>query len=177
MKVYKQLAGQTAIYGLSSILGRLLNYLLVPLYTRVFETGEYGVVTQVFSYLAFFNILFTYGLETSFFRFFQTHKENKNVYASSLISILISSLLFTAALIVFAGPVAEFLLRTGGNNILYVKYFAGILACDAIVAIPFAKLRQENRAKRFAFLRLVNIGINIGLNLFFLIACPILAKP
>ncbi len=176
MKVYKQLAGQTAIYGLSSILGRLLNYFLVPLYTRVFATGEYGVVTQIFAYLAFFNILFTYGLETAFFRFFQTHKGDKNVYASSLISIIISSTLFAAALIVFAEPVAHLLLRDGGDMVIYVKYFAGILACDAIVAIPFAKLRQENRAKRFAFLRLVNIGINVGLNLFFLLLCPALVK-
>ena len=176
MKAYKQLAGQTAIYGLSSIVGRLLNYLLVPIYTRVFMPAEYGVVTQIFSYLAVFNILFTYGLETSFFRFFQSHKGDKNIYASSLISISVSSVLLAIALIIFAEPVAQFLLRDGTTGALYVKYFAGILACDAIAAIPFAKLRQENRAKRFAFLRLVNISINILLNLFFFLVCPALVK-
>jgi O-antigen/teichoic acid export membrane protein len=181
LKVYKQLAGQTAIYGLSSILGRLLNYFLVPIYTRVFAEGEYGVVTQIFALLAFFNILYTYGLETAYFRFLQSHKGNRNIYASSLISIIVSSILFTAALIIFAEPIAGLLLRDGmGNvapeNVKYLKYFAGILACDAITAIPFARLRQENRAKRFAFLRLFNIGINVGLNLFFLVACPLLVK-
>jgi O-antigen/teichoic acid export membrane protein len=176
LKAYKQLAGQTAIYGLSSILGRLLNYALVPVYTRVFLAGEYGVVTQVYAYLAFFNILFTYGLETAFFRFFQSHNGDKNIYASGLISIIGSSALFTAALIIFAGPVAHVLLMDGESSELYIKYFAGILACDAITAIPFAKLRQENRAKRFAFLRIVNIAINVFLNVFFLLVCPALVK-
>jgi O-antigen/teichoic acid export membrane protein len=181
LKIYKQLAGQTAIYGLSSILGRFLNYLLVPLYTRVFAQGEYGVVTQVFAYLAFLNIIYTFGLETAYFRFFQSHKENRNVYASSLISVIISSVIFSAILIFFAAPVAGLILRDGfGNvapvNILYVKYAAIILACDAITAIPFARLRQGNNAKRFAMLRLVNIGINILLNIFFLKICPELIK-
>ncbi len=175
MSQLKKLAGQTAIYGLSSILGRLLNYLLVPLYTRVFDPGEYGVVTQLFALVAFFNIVFTYGLETAYFRFFQTEKGNLRVFATGLISIIASSLSLGILIVIFSGPIAGWL-RVDGNNdpnlSLYIAMFAGILAFDAITAIPFAKLRQENRAKRFAFLRLVNICVNILLNLFFLILCP-----
>ncbi len=176
MSSYKQLAGQTAIYGLSSIVGRLLNVLLVPIYTRIFAVGEYGVVTQVYAYVAFFNILFTYGLGTAFFKFIQSEKENGKVYSTSFISIVVSSLCFALVIILFSEPIASFVLRGSAEGAYYIKIFAGILATDAITAIPFAKLRQENRAKRFAFLRLVNIGIYIGLNLFFLLVCPALLK-
>ena len=176
LKVYKQLAGQTAIYGLSSILGRFLNYLLVPLYTRVFATGEYGVVTQLFAYVAFFNILFTYGLETTFFRYFQNEKSNPHVYSTSLLSIIASTVGFTFLILLFSGSLSDFALDGSDNSTLYIKLFAGVLAFDAIAAIPFARLRQQNKAKRFAFLRLVNIGLNIALNLFFLILCPLLIK-
>lgn len=175
MSPLRKLAGQTAIYGLSSIIGRLLNYLLVPLYTRVFDTGEYGVVTQLFALAAFFNIVFTYGLETAYFRFFQTEKGNPKVYSTSLISIISSSVTLGLLIILCSGPLAE-LLRADGNSdqnlSLYISLFAAVLAFDAIAAVPFAKLRQENKAKRFAFLRLVNIGVNIILNVFFLILCP-----
>lgn len=176
MKAYKQLAGQTAIYGLSSILGRMLNYLLVPIYTRVFDTGDYGVVTQLYALVAFFNILFTYGLETAFFRFMQTEKGSSKVYSTGLLSIIFSSALFTLLIIVFSDPLSGLILSGSVVDAYYIKIFAGILACDAITAIPFAKLRQENKAKKFAVLRLINIGINIGLNFFFLVVCPMLLK-
>ena len=101
MSVIKKLAGQTATYGLSSILGRLLNYLLVPLYTRVFHAGEYGVVTEMYAYVAFLNIVFTYGLETAYFRFFQSEKGNPKVYSTSLISIIISSVTLAFVIILF----------------------------------------------------------------------------
>jgi len=175
MSLLKKLAGQTAIYGLSSIVGRLLNYLLVPLYTRVFDPGEYGVVTQLFALAAFFNIVFTYGLETAYFRFFQTEKGNEKVYSTSLISIIASSLTLGLLIVIFSGPLSD-LLRMDGNHdtnlALYIAMFAAVLAFDAITAVPFARLRQENKAARFAFLRLVNIGVNILLNVFFLIICP-----
>jgi O-antigen/teichoic acid export membrane protein len=173
---YKQLAGQTAIYGLSSIIGRFLNVLLVPIYTRVFEVGEYGIVTQLYAYVAFFNILFIYGLDTAFFRFFQSEKGNEKVYSTSLVSILATSVIFTLIIFLLSDQIAGGILSGVSNGSLYVKLFAGVLACDAITAIPFAKLRQENKAKRFAFLRLVNIAINLGLNLFFLLLCPALIK-
>ncbi len=148
---------------------------MVPLYTRVFDPGEYGVVTQLFALAAFFNIIFTYGLETAYFRFFQSEKGNEKVYSTGLISIIASSIALGILMLIFSEPLAD-LLRADGNSdtnlSAYIALFAGVLAFDAITAVPFARLRQENKAKRFAFLRLVNISINIILNLFFLILCP-----
>ena len=182
MSIYKKLAGQTAIYGLSSILGRLLNYLLVPIYTRVFEAGEYGVVTQLYSFIALMTVIFTYGLDISFFRYFQSEKGNPKVYSTSLISIIVSSLLFGGLIILFAPQLAgligdaDTVARAGQSRTLYISLFAGVLAFDAISAIPFAMLRQENRAKRFVFIRLVSICVNVGLNVFFLLICPWILK-
>jgi O-antigen/teichoic acid export membrane protein len=100
----KQLAGQTAIYGLSSIVGRLLNYLLVPLYTRYFIPAEYGVVTELYAYVAFLVIILTYGLETAFFRFSQKQYDKKLVYSTSLISLIISSIVFVGLMIFINYP-------------------------------------------------------------------------
>ena len=180
MSSVKKLARQTAIYGLSSIVGRLLNYLLVPLYTRVFDTGDYGVVTQLYAYIAFLNLLFVYGLDTAFFRFTHSEKGNPKVYSSGMMSLMISSVILGLGIVLFRNPLS-FIIGVDGQSgseffPTYIALFGGVLACDAISALPFAKLRQENRAKRFAALRLINIGINIGLNLFFLVLLPSLAK-
>jgi O-antigen/teichoic acid export membrane protein len=166
----KKLAQQTVIYGLSSIVGRFLNYLLVPLHTRIFLPAEYGVVTEFYAYVAFLNILFTYGMETAFFRF-STRSENKaGVYHTSLTSLLFTSILFSSALILFAKPIATALGHADHHH--YVTWFALILALDTLVAIPFARLRQENRPMRFAFFKLLNIGVNVGFNLLFLLLIP-----
>ncbi len=170
MNPLKQLAGQTAIYGLSSIVGRLLNYLLVPLYTRYFLPAEYGVVTELYAYVAFLVIILTYGLETAFFRFSQKQYDKKLVYSTSLISLIISSILFVGLMISFQQPLAIWLEYP--QNPEYVMWFALIIGLDAISAISFAKLREQKKAARFALVRLVNIFINIGLNLFFIIYCP-----
>lgn len=175
MSILRKLAGQTAIYGLSSILGRLLNYLLVPLYTRVFDTGEYGVVTQFYAVAAFLNILFTYGLETAYFRFSQTEKDSSRVYSTALVSIFITSVILFVVMSLTAPWTAGMIGDAGELNqhiAILIVWFAGILATDAISAIPFARLRLENKAVRFAAIRLVNIALNIGFNLFFLVVCP-----
>ena len=174
MNPLRKLAGQTAIYGLSSIVGRLLNYLLVPLHTRVFAPEQFGIVTEMYSYVAFLLIVLTYGFETAFFRFAAEAEDRPKVYATTLISMLVSSTLFFAFCLSFSHPIAELIKYP--NESEYVIWFALILATDAITAIPFAKLRLENRPLRFAFVRLVNIGINILLNLFFLALCPYLVK-
>jgi O-antigen/teichoic acid export membrane protein len=175
----KSLASQTAVYGLSSIVGRLLNYLLVPIYTRVFVAGEYGVVTQVYAYVSFFTIIFTYGLETAFFRFSQKEKDNPLIYSTSLISIIGTSV-GLAAIIIFLSPSISNALSSeeGMYRVLpkYISWFAIVLAFDAITVIPFAKLRQQNKALRFASIKLVNIITFVGLNLFFLVLCPILTR-
>lgn len=163
------------MYGLSSIAGRMLNYLLVPLYTRVFMTGEYGIVTELYAYVSFFNIIFTYGLETAFFRYAEKEKGNSNVYSTSLISILVSSVSLAFIIVLFSSPIAAWMNYNDGSDKMlpqYISCFAAVLALDAISAIPFARLRQENKALRFAFIKLMWILVNVGLNIFFLIICP-----
>ena len=106
----KKLAGHTALYGASSIVGRMLNYLLVPYYTTVFATEEYGVVTELYGYAAFFNVIYTYGLETAYFRFATAGKENEgNVYNSAVTSIIITSLVLSSLLVLLATPITQLL--------------------------------------------------------------------
>lgn len=166
----RRLAGQTAIYGLSSIIGRLLNYLLVPLYTRVLITSDYGIYTEMYAYVSILWVILTYGMETTFFRFSQSEKDKAVVYSTSLWSLIFTSAIFLVAALIYQRPVAAWL--GYADNTKYVVWFSFILAFDAISAIPFAKLRQDNRPVKFALLKLVNIGSNIGLNLFFILLCP-----
>lgn len=170
MNPLKQLASQTAVYGLSSILGRLLNYLLVPLHTRVFFPEEFGVVTEMYSYVAFLLVILTYGFETAFFRYAKNQTDTQKVYSTSIISLLSSSSFFFLIFWIFSDSIAGFIGYPDKSE--YVIWFALILATDAITAIPFAKLRLENKAFRFALIKLINIGVNIGSNLFFLLLCP-----
>jgi len=166
----KKLAGQTAVYGLSSILGRLLNYLLVPLYTRLFAPEIYGIVTELYAYVTFLLILLTYGMETGFFRFAQDKNIFDKVYSSILVSLSVTSTLFIAFLIIFLNPIANVLDYQANPE--YILWMGLIVALDAFISIPFAKLRLQNKAWKFATLKLINIGINIGLNLYFLLLCP-----
>jgi O-antigen/teichoic acid export membrane protein len=167
----KRLAGQTAIYGLSSIIGRLLNYLLVPLYTRVFLTHEYGVVVEMYAYVAFLIVILTYGMETAFFRFSQSDPARRDtVFSTSLLSVAFTSSLFIILVIAFNQPLASLLRYPQHPE--YITWFGIIIGLDAITAIPFARLRAENKPLKFATIKLINIGVNIGLNLFFLLLCP-----
>tara|TARA_B100001250_G_scaffold66268_1_gene52707 strand:+ start:3300 stop:4730 length:1431 start_codon:yes stop_codon:yes gene_type:complete len=163
----KKLAGQTAIYGLSSVIGRLLNYLLVPLYTRYFLPSEYGMVTELYAYVAFLIIILTYGLETAFFRFSKKEKDINTVYSTSLISLIFSSSLFILLIFLSSSLISDYLGQ--GIEIRYVKWFAIIIGMDAISSISFAKLREEERAFRFAIIKLVGIFINIFLNCYFIV--------
>src|SRR5690606_22785812 len=175
MSGLKKLAGDTIIYGASSILGRLLNYLLVPYYTYVFATGEYGVVTEIYAYAAFFNVLYTYGLETAYFRFATLNKEEEpRIFNLTTSCILFSSLLLSGVLMLLATPIVTYLQYPGKEN--FVIWFAFILAIDAVLAIPFAKLRLEGKSKQFALAKFANIGLNIGFNLFFLSLCPAILR-
>ncbi|MGI8893899.1 MAG: lipopolysaccharide biosynthesis protein, partial [Bacteroidia bacterium] len=167
----KKLAGQTAIYGLSSVLGRLLNYLLVPIYTRIFVPEEYGVVTEFYAYVTFFLILFTYGMETAYFRFTSSKENDEDkIYSTSVFSLFGSSLIFSAILAFFSQHIATAIGYPDHSE--YITWFAIILAADAVTSIPFGRLRRENKAKRFAAIKLFTIGVNILLNLFFLLVCP-----
>lgn len=166
----KKLIGQTAIYGLSSIIGRFLNYLLTPLWTGVFSKEQFGIITEMYAYVAFLVVLLTYGMETTFFRFANKPDANKDhVFSTASISVTISSIVFITTCIIFSQEIANWLMYPNHNE--YVIWFAIIVGLDAITSIPFAKLRLENKASKFALVNLVNIFVNIGLNLFFLYYC------
>lgn len=170
MTAIKRLAGQTAIYGIPSILGRILGYLLVPLYTNVFLPGEYGTVNVFYSYASFLMVILTYGMETAFFRFNELESEKEKVFSTGMISLLFTSFIFLILVSVYARPVAR--LIDYADHKEYVIWFGWILALDAISSIPFARLRALNKARRFASVKMTGIIINIGLNLFLILLCP-----
>lgn len=168
----KSLAKDTAIYGLSSIIGRFLNWCLVPLYTQMFPASEYGIVSYIYAIVALALIVLTYGMETGFFRF-ANHERYSNpmeVYSTSLISLAVSSSLFLALVMVFIDPISSAMHTSLHKS--YVVMMAIAVACDAFTALPFSYLRFRKRPMRFAALRLINIGLNIGMNLFFILVCP-----
>lgn len=174
MNPLRKLAGQTAIYGLSSIIGRVLSYLLVPIYTRAFLPGEYGIANELYAYISLLLVILTYGLETAFFRFSEMEKDKNRVYSTALISIIVTTAFFVLISLLFHQPVANILRYP--QNPEYIIWFVLIVSMDALSAIPFAKLRAENKPKRFAAIKLINIGFNIAFNLFFILLCPYLIK-
>lgn len=170
LSILRKLAGQTAIYGLSSIVGRFLNYLLVPLHTAVFLPSQYGVITEMYAYVAFLIILLTYGMETAYFRFSTTGGHDvRTVFSTTLSSLSATTLLFILWAMAFAQPVADWLLYP--DNREYVLWFAIIIGLDAVSSIPLARLRQEEKAKSFAAINIANVAVNIALNVFFLGYC------
>ncbi len=169
----KSLAKDTAIYGLSSIVGRLLNWCLVPMYTNVLPKGEYGIVTNLYAYTALLLVFLTCGMETGFFRFasHERWKDPIKVYSTTLVPIGVTSMLFIVLASVFATPIAGMLKC---EDTSFIQMLAIIVGVDAFCSIPFAYLRYKKRPLRFAFLKVVPIGLNIGLNLFFILLCPYL---
>lgn len=174
MSKLKQLAGQTAIYGLPGILGRFLNYLLVALHTRVFAEAEFGIITDLYAYVTFLMVILTYGMETGFFRFSNSEKNPEKVYTTILSSLLLTSTLFIFGIFVFTPNIANALQYSGNPE--YIRWIGIILAADALTAIPFARLRHKNKALKFASFKFINIIIYIFFNLYFLWLCPILYK-
>ncbi len=167
----KKLASETAIYGVSSILGRILNFALVPLYTGIFAPSEYGIVTQLFAIVAFSMVFFTYRMEVAYFRF-GTDKslDRKVTFNTGFSSIALS----TVILVVLATSLAPYFISS--YNLVDYKAFVylciGIICLDTLSELPYAELRLKGRPIRFASIRLTNIFINLGLNLFFLKFCP-----
>ena len=170
MSVLKKLAGQTAIYGLSHIVGRFLNYLLVPLHTSKsygFSTDQYGVITEMYAYVAFLVILLTYGMETAFFRYYNKHEDRQpTVYSTAVISLVTSTVAFIALATLYSGTIAQELGYP--NHQEYITWFAMIVGFDAVAAIPMARLRATNQAVRFAKINLISIAANILLNVIFI---------
>ena len=175
MSALKKLASQTATYGLSSIVGRLLNYLMVPVYVRTLSVYDNGVMTNVYAYVTFLLIVFTYGLETGYFRFANKEElDEKKVYGTALSAVVGSSVIFSLIMIGFSGTISAWI--DYPKNSEYVIYFAVILGLDAITSIPFVRLRHQNRPLKFVSGKLLSIGINISFVLFFLVLCPYLSK-
>jgi O-antigen/teichoic acid export membrane protein len=153
---------------MSSIFGRFLNYLLTPLLVTIFASDEYGKISTLFTIAAFLNIIFTYGLETSYFRFASIEPENK-VYNTCSSSLLITTALLTGALFLFTKDIAGFLEMPAHPE--YILWVILIVALDTLAVMPFAKLRFEGRPRKFAAIKILNILINVGLVIFFLVVC------
>ncbi|MHB1920725.1 MAG: oligosaccharide flippase family protein [Chitinophagaceae bacterium] len=170
MSSIKKLAGQTAIYGFSTILSRFMNYALLYLQTGI-GAYQYGFVTQIYGLVPLANILLTYGMETTFFRFSQTENPRK-VLSNSFLSLVITTILATSLILYFYRPLA--VINDIGRHADYMIWVALIVACDTLTVIPFAQLRLSNRPIKYATLKFINILINVLGNIFFLSICPYL---
>ncbi len=171
MSILKKLAGETAIYGISSIIGRLLNLILTPFFTNIFEkTGQgsflYGILSYFYAYIAFANVFLTFGMETAFFRFSEDHKDAKRVYNQAFFWVWGLALSVMLLGILFHEPLASLTEYGDRSNLVLMTII--IICIDAMAALPMAKLRHEGRAKRFAIINLINIGISLLANVIFL---------
>ncbi len=166
----KELTKDTAVYGISTMLGRFLNFLLVPFYTNVFLPAEYGVVNILYSYIAIFNIIFLYGMDSAYLKFaaFKDIGDDKENFSTPYISVFFTSIIFILLIFVFQNPITNFLeIDTAKNSLVVLS--ALILFFDANVVIPFLKLRLERKAKIFSLYRVINILINIILNVYLIL--------
>jgi O-antigen/teichoic acid export membrane protein len=171
VKEVRKLAGQTLIYGFGTIVPRFLNYaILTFFYTRIFEKAQYGVVTELYAWMVLLLIVLTYGMETGFFRFAQKKEDYEKVYSTALLSLFITSVFFVLLVFLFISPVSAFL--NYKNNHDYIRMFAAIIAIDAVSAIPFARLRKENRPVVFSVIKITNVIITIAAVMFFLKIAP-----
>lgn len=172
----KSLAKDTALYGLSSIIGKLLNWLLVPLYVVKVNDYEFGEVTQLYAWTALLLVFLTYGLETGFFRFAnkEENSDPKLVYGTCMTSLWVTTGIFLALVFAFLTPLASAMGFAGQQS--YLSMMAVVIGIDVISSLPFAYLRYEKRPLRFASIKLLFVFLNIALNLFFLVLCPILYK-
>ncbi|SFC83614.1 Membrane protein involved in the export of O-antigen and teichoic acid [Flexibacter flexilis DSM 6793] len=167
MSVLKKLAGEAALYGISSILGRMLNYLLVPFYTALFVPSEYGVITNLYAYVAFFNVVYTFGMETTYFRFAARHPDKAQDYYEKAFTIVsLISLSVSAWLIWWSAPLSKVIHCEDCS--FYISALAITMAADGLSAIPFARLRLEKNAKKFVTVRMASIFLNVAFNILFL---------
>ncbi len=153
------------------MLPRMLSFILVPLYTRVMPPGSYGEVTLIFTWFAIFNVFLAYGMETAFFRFFNKENEKEKVISTSLVSLMVTTGIFVLITLLIQRSLADFL----NIEFRYIKYVIFILGLDALVIIPFAWLRANEKPMRYAVIKVLNVAINLGLNVFFLLILPKLA--
>ncbi|MBS1566113.1 MAG: oligosaccharide flippase family protein, partial [Bacteroidetes bacterium] len=176
MSSIKKLAGQTVWYGASSILARFLSYLLTPYLTAVLRDSPaaYGEMSLVYAITPFLFVLFTYGMDTAYFRFVQRDEYKQDIYSTASTSVVSSTILVTVLMIMFNDSLAA--LIGIKEHAEYITMAAFIIALDALAALPFAKLRQEGRPKKFAAIRVGGILIYIAVVYFFLSVCPAMLK-
>ena len=173
MSLYKNLFKQTAIYGLASVLPRMLSFFLVRLYTSVLTNrADYADLTTVMAWIVFFNVILSYGFETSFFRFYNSEPDKEKVFSTSTISIFWSSITFLLIALLLRKTVANYV----NVDVQYISYSIWILVLDAFVVIPFSKLRAHQRPIRYAVIKIGNVVVNLGLNFFLLLLLPNIAK-
>lgn len=171
MGILKKLASQTLVYGLSSMVGRFINFLLVIPHTEYLKSvGAYGDVTTIFAFMAFFNILLTYGMDTAYFNFIRNGQAPSKIFSIAQKSLFVSTLIFVVVAIAFVQPTAAFIGFPNKTEYVYVCLI--FLGFDTLSIMPFARLRHEERPLKFALVKLGNILVNVGLNLWFLIQPP-----
>jgi O-antigen/teichoic acid export membrane protein len=171
LKEVRSLAKQTMIYGLGTIVPRFLNYgILTFFYTRIFQKGEYGIITELYAWMVLLLVILTYGMETGFFRFAQDRKNYEKVYSTALFSLFITSTTFLILVNIFIHPISVALKYE--NNTDYIRLFAAIIAIDAFCAIPFARLRNDNKPLVFSIIKILNVIVTIIAVIFLLVIGP-----
>ncbi len=166
----KSLGADTAVYGVSTIVGRFLNFLLVPFYTNVLSTSQYGVVATVYSYIAFMNIIYMYGMESAFFKYASTKEigNDKEIFSTPFISVLLTSLLFSSLIFFNSFRLAP-IVQVPVGFADTIKYSSLMLLLDSLAVIPFAALRLERKVKTFAAIKIINIVVNVTANVVLLL--------
>jgi len=181
LSTVKKFAGETAIYGLSTVISRTLNFFLTPILARALPATVYGIFTKMYSYASILNAIIAFGMETTFFRYLNKHPDHKGkIYSNSFLAIAGMAFAFFLITIFFASPIALWI-KTGkaetlADYIFYVKCFIYILITDALCVIPFAKLRADGKPKRYSLIKFLNVLLVVSLNLFFLFAVPFIIK-
>ena len=180
MSAIKKFASQTAIYGLSTVISRLLNFILTPIYVRVYPVKVYGTLTVMFAWASMLNALLAFGMETTFFRYLNKYEnEKQKVYNNTFIAVCAVSSVFLLFTLLFVGDIAVWMQKGMVYNpdyATYVKYFIWILLADALAVIPFAKLRADGKPIRYSMIKFANILTFVGLNLFFIYVIPFIIK-
>ena len=180
MSTIRKFAGQTIIYGVSTIISRLLNFILTPIYTRIYEVKVFGIFTFMYSWAAMLNAVLAFGMETTFFRYLHKHEGDKGkVYNNTFVTVLVTSLLFLLFTLLFVDDIAAWLQKGKVINpdyALYVKYFIFILVADALAVIPFAKIRADGRPMRYGLIKFLNILTFIAFNFLFIFVIPYIIK-
>lgn len=172
MGLYKKLFKQTAIYGLATVLPRMFSFLLVPLYTDLLPKAEYGKVSVIFAYMIFFNVILAYGMETAFFRFYNKESNKKAVVETSMVSIFWTTISFLVIALLFRTSLADW----SGIDSQYITYTIWILVLDALVIIPFSKLRVDQKPMVYAAIKIGNVLVNLILSVVFLLYIPMLIE-